>query len=335
MKKMIPFFIFLSVAGLLPAKKIAALPEIGKPNYLVVDQTRVYVVEQLTVHAYSMENYKRISQFVKEGEGSQEAKTQIYLQTTPEKVAVTDMGKVMFFSPDGGYINEKRTSENISRIYPIGENFIGHFYNTDATKRIQYMSIELFDKDFNPIKTLCKGESQDLFSAPGGKKDMLITPNILAYRVCDGKIYVIDTQKGFSITVFDADGKELYEINKEYKKIAVPQSYQDKYFARYAKIPGLLEKQKKMFNYIFRDYWPAIYRHFVDNGKIYVFTYDTRREDENLERELVVLNLKGDILNRLFLPDKIFNSYVYKDTYYYLEDSPESGEWELHAVPLN
>ncbi len=74
----------------------------------------------------------------------------------------------------------------------------------------------------------------------------------------------------------------------------------------------------------------------LDN-RIYVQTYKQERDDA----EFIILDLKGNILNRILLPlfmegslvDRYPNAF-YKDTYYYLKDNLERQVWELHRIRL-
>jgi hypothetical protein len=57
--------------------------------------------------------------------------------------------------------------------------------------------------------------------------------------------------------------------------------------------------------------------------------------------EFIILDLEGNILNRILLPlfqeESLIDRYPYtfsKDSYYYLKDNPERQVWELHRIQL-
>ena len=339
MKKAMLFLLVVFTAVFSFAEKLAVLPEAAKPEWLVVDGDRVYAVEKLTVYAYEMKDFKLVKQFIKKGEGPAEAKSSIYLKASQDGLSVIQRGKIMFFSRDGVLKEEKKILDSISRVTYLGENLVGTLHNIDQENKAQYMSINIFDKEFNPIKMLRKGKSYDLFTAPGGgKRDLVVIGETLAFEVYKNNIYAVDTQRGFSITVFDKEGNQLYEINKEYKKIKVPESFKENYLQRFKKNPAVWERTQKMMNFVFPDYYPAIYRFWVKDEKIYVFTYETKEakpeEDNPGERNLLVLDLKGNILKQMFVPDEGLKSFIDNDGFYYLVENEKDEAWELHVQKI-
>lgn len=331
MKKIISILLFLFATTFTLAEKLAVLPEVEKPMGIVVYLNRLCIVEKSTVYMYDMKEFKLVKQFVKKGEGPGEAKSYISLKAFPDVLTVEDSGKIMFFSWDGVFKNEKRASMKISRISPFGDNFLGVLVNQNEKNQRQYLSINIFDKEFNVVKTLPRGEDHEVITL-GKKREMKVIQDHFDYNVYNKRIYVGDSRKGFSITVFDTEGNQLYEINKKYKKIKVPKSFKDNYMKRMRKSP-IWEKMKHTINFVFRDYYPAIYRFFINNDKIYVFTYKKKEEKEKNKRELFVLDLKGKILNQTFMPDEL-KSAIDNDKFYYLVENENEEVWELHVQEI-
>lgn len=83
-----------------------------------------------------------------------------------------------------------------------------------------------------------------------------------------------------------------------------------------------------------RSYW-------IDNKKIYVVTY--RMKDN--KNELIILDLKGKILRRIFLHIKSLKDYkhfgefdpntVHNGILYELFDNEKAEMWELHKTNLS
>lgn len=332
MKKFKSILLILFATTFTLAENLSVLPEVGKPRGIVVYSNRLCIFEKSTVYMYDMEGFKLIKQFVKKGEGPGEAKSYISIRAFPDVLTIEDSGKIMFFSWDGIFKNEKRANTKISRISPFGNNFLGVMVNQNEDNQTQYLSINIFDKEFNAIKTLRRGEDHEVIIL-GKKREMKVIQDHFDYKLHNKRIYIGDSRKGFSITVFDSKGNQLYEINKKYKKIKVPTSFKDNYMKRVRK-SVIWEKMKHTINFVFRDYYPAIYRFFVNNDKIYVFTYKKKEENGKNMRELVVLDLNGKILNQTFMPDEI-KSAIYNDKYYYLVENMNEEVWEIHVQGID
>ncbi len=309
------------------AGTVAQLPEAAKPKRILVDGNQLYVVEKSTIHIYSLKVFKHLKQFLKRGEGPGEAKSVISLKIGPDSLLVREPGKVMFFSKDGNFEKEIRINRNFTRISHLAKNFVGVFIQVDKETRGDFLSVNVFDKDFNIVKTVHKGAIHNAFKA--GKKDMELITDFFDYAVYNDQIYVADTRNGFSIKVYDKHGDPLFAIDKEYEKIKVAESFKKNYLDRAKKSP-YYERTSKIFNYVFREYRPAIYSFWVNNEKIYVLTHKTKGDEEKMERELVIMDLKGKILERTFVPAKT-NVYIFNDIYYWLEENEKKEVWEIHT----
>ncbi len=328
----------LAAASAVTAEKLADLPDVSTPENIIVHGDRFYVLEKANAYVYSIKDFKRLKHFIKPGEGPSEAKGFLKLKVIPDALTVSATGKIMFFSQDGVFKNEQRAPGGISFIYPLGDKFISVKHNTDGEKKIQYMSIDILDKGLNSVKMLRKGPDHELFTRDGKKKRLKVIHNYLGYEVYKDKIYVADSQNGLSITVFDTGGNQLFEIDKEYKKIKVPQSFKDNYMNRLKKSP-MWPRLKNAMVFVFREYYPAIYSFWVDSERIYVLTRETKEQsgDENLlgERVLMILDLKGNLIKQVFVPNvDATRCSLDNGKFYYLFENEESEMYELHAYAL-
>lgn len=335
MKRLILIAMAIFISFPLFAEKIAVLPEVVKPERLTVDGNRIYITGNRTVYMYDLkrDGLTYLKQFIKRGEGPSEAPGSIFLISLPEVLPVSSKGKVMLFSKDGDYISEKKIPTIISRVSPIGHHFIGLTQNLDDKTVQQYESINLYDKDFNSVKTLIKGRGYPLYSAKKGKKKKnlpLIVDNLF-YDISDEKIVIADSRTGFSIAVFDLAGKPLYRINKDYEKIKVPDSFRENWINRMMKKPYWKTLSTRL-NPVIPEYYPAIYYFWVSNGKIYAFTWKEKKDDSL--RELVVLETKGKELKRMFLPGDALKSSIDHGKFYYLVENEEDEVWELHIQKI-
>jgi len=123
------------------------------------------------------------------------------------------------------------------------------------------------------------------------------------------KIIISDTQKGFFITMFDSGGNHLLTIDKN------PE----------------VEKVSDQ---------PRLHQYCVSDEKIYATTY--KKEDG--KTEMVILDLKGQIIKRLYLPLLSiqpkrgvlrYDLYIVnQDKLYELVKNSETGNWELFITDL-
>lgn len=343
MKKILFILLLLAAVTFCYPEKLAELPEVIKPGKIIVTGERVYIAAETTIFMYGMKDFKFLKQFVEKGEGPAEAKFIDFFKAYPDFLTLECGDKIMYFSLAGDYIKEKRVPKGTGLLSHFGKNFVGRKLSWEEETGNRYYTLNILDQNFKSIGRLYRGNYFGILNQKGKKKKIL---NFLShhffYHVYRDKIFVVDTRKGFYIVVFNSEGKQLYEINKGYKKIKVPQSFKDQTIDKFKKFPNW-EDMKTRFKFAFLDYYPAV--HFssfrVADDKIYAFTYETRGEEKNKKRELVILDLKGKVLKRIFLPvpgetaPLLMNkSYIYKDMYYYLFENEDKEMWELHAVEL-
>jgi hypothetical protein len=191
------------------------------------------------------------------------------------------------------------------------------------TKKIVY----IYSRDFKPLKEVSNWEGQGIVAVHRGsnkKFDLEVIRDFFQYCVYDNRIYLADTRKGFYIAVYDSSGNKIYEIKKKYEKKRVTKEFKSDYFKKI----GSNINRLKHFNFVFRDYFPAFERIEVKSGKIYVWAHEQKKDHQ----ELLILDLKGNILKKTFLAYRRYYSLVdYK--YYYLVEN-ENEDYELHVQAI-
>jgi hypothetical protein len=136
-----------------------------------------------------------------------------------------------------------------------------------------------------------------------------------------------ESAKGFHIELYDHQGNHIRTIDKEYEKIEVPKKVKEEKMAQQKK-SKYWEQNRRVFNFVFPKYYPAIYELFAGKDKLYVFTHKTRGN----RREVITLDFKGNILNKTFVP-KTKKYFITNGKFYYLRESPDEY-WELHEVGI-
>ncbi len=335
MRKIVLVVILICVGSLLFPERLARLPEVGKPFFISVDGAQMYIAEKSTVALYSMQNFKLERKIGKRGEGPSEFKTIPMPEVFPNYLVINNFGKFLLFSRSGDFISEKRTILFNLFIYPVGENFVALTTERNPGTKSPSKSITLFDKNMKPIKKIARQKEKNDHRGKGsGKKKIDVFIDYFRHNVYGDKIYVADSRKGFFIEVFDGMGNKLYEINKKSEMLKVTDELKKYHMKRLDNSANPFDKRMENENrikYVFPGYFPAFEDLTLKDGKIYVFTYKRR----GAKREIVVLDLKGNIIKKSFVTDTGTKLYsISNGIYYYLKDNVDQEVWELFGEKI-
>jgi hypothetical protein len=328
-KRTFLIFAFVVFSSLLCAKT-AALPDIMKPEQISVDENSLYITNShsYAILVYSKPDFKLTGNFGKKGEGPGEFTMipQIFLKK--EEILVLSGMKYYRFSPKGILLEEKRRKSffGLNQLVPIEDNFvIGHFTNFPEAAT----EICLVNDSFEKTKTLYHKKNPP---ADFKKPLSLVNPKV---SICSsgGKIYLANPEKGLHIEIYNAKGKKIMTINSDYKKIAVTNAHRKKIKEDFMNSRGArrFRAHFKKRKFSFPDFFPAIDIFFVSNEKIYIKTYNFKGG----EHEYLILNLKGDLIKSVFLPESANKLYTIENgIYYYLSENEESEKWEIHTINI-
>jgi hypothetical protein len=345
MKKITLALIVLLFAGITFAEKIAGFPGLMKPRFIKTDGDDFLVCEGHVFRNYSLKSLKLKYTFGRKGEGPGEFQfppRQVVIH--PEYIYIESPEKISWFSRgEGKFINQKRKAWRNEFIPFINGKFIGSDRaNFQPEKSKVSRSISIYDANGKKVKEIYKNERDTNFVDPNMNKKTVEFKMLFHFFEADcdrakKRIFVADSRKGFYITVFDENGNKLYSINKKIDKIKVPGEFK-KQRLKELKIMGYWAHIKNR-NITCYEYFPPIRYFKIADGKIYVTTYKTKKE----KVEFVVLDAKGNILKKVFLPfitDQEgtvvkFNLYQVKNNKLYcLIENQETEDWELHAYDI-
>jgi hypothetical protein len=167
-------------------------------------------------------------------------------------------------------------------------------------------------------------------------------PDCIDVSVAGDKFFVADTRKGFYISVFDAQGNTLYNINKDFKKIRVSKDRREAYMKELREQPNWKSLNSR-YNYVFKDIFPAFFSFKISGQNIYCLTYAKK----NNCYEIVVLDFEGKLkgrsysfplepfqrLNETFFPYS--NEFdIYSDKIFHLEYNYDLESIELHITDI-
>jgi hypothetical protein len=322
-------------------EKIGVLPEIMMPNSITLADKKLYVVEGATIFVYSIKNLKMLRTFGKRGEGPGELRVSpTYLNKVrvySDHVMVEGVNKLIFFSTDGKLIREIRKKQGILQTIPVGKNYAVNKLRIDD--KTVYNGVSLFNSEMEEIKELYSIPHIQQGQLPSAKIDMLL--DYPSFRVYENKIFVEKSTEGFIIDVFDEQGKKLYQINKDYEKIKISQKFKTEISEKFKEDPLIKnigwDTIKRGVELTLPDIFPAIQSIEISANKIYIQTYKT---SINNYEEYIIMDLKGSILKRTYLPKfknvtligSILGTKLHvlkNDQLIYLWENEESEQWEL------
>jgi len=351
MKKFKLLVFVLMMASLAFPTKVGTLAEVMKPDNITVYGNELYVVEGAEISVYSLDDLSLVRKFGKKGDGPGELKVLpgFYnkISVFPGYILLVSFDRFVFFSKEGTFLKEKKKSFLISQILPVGKNFVVKKL-TIGDDGITYSVIALYNSEMEKIKELYRQKFVQQGALGSVKLDMVM--DFVSVKVYDDNIFVDASSKGFIIEAFDSQGKNLYQISKEYEKIKVTDDHKKEIIERFKEDPvikfqmqnhGGWEGVKKLFTMKFQDTFPAIKNLEIFGEKLYVQTFKVK---EN-KSENIIMDLKGKIIKTVYLARfentpmlaQILGAKLhtlYNDKLYYLLENEDEEEWELHVEEI-
>ncbi|MCP5107372.1 MAG: hypothetical protein GY950_28555 [bacterium] len=340
MKKVLIIIVILMTAITAFGEKIATLPELLKPFYMVMDNEQIYVCDGggVLIYIYSRKDFKLKTKFGKMGEGPQEFRLQpgsdnLTLFPYKDYLLISSIRRASFYSIDGKFIKDVGTELNQApgRYQAIGDKFVGMGMSMGGDMTFG-LSINLYDKNFKRIKELYKPKIN--FMEKGAMTFPMVNP--LAFAM-DNRI-IVPGGNAFALGILDADGNKVAAITREYKPLKVGEDYKKGVHDFFKTNPStkamyeLFLKDKLKFT----DYFPPIQFIVVDSGKIYIQTY--LKKDGKYE--FFIYDINGKFLKRLFIPIKYrdglrpFPFTIKDNTRYQLVENEDEEVWELHGLEI-
>lgn len=312
--------------------KLAIFPDLVNPQSIRMDQNQIYITDGARICIYSRENYFLSKLFGRPGESHEEFRPRsgtgmrLFVNVQTDDMIISSHERVSVFSKRGEFRKLLDAPYMADFVIPFGNKFIvsAYYIHVGTGKSTQHLL--LCDKKFDSYKEIAGshlgGGSAKGFGGPDRKLHTDLVPEYFGFKVDKNLIYVGHSKKGFFFEVFDHEGKKLNKIDRDYEKQRVTAEFRTK---------RMKEIQKKSFFQRYKDhvvideveFFPAFSDFSVSGEKIFVYTY----LEQQGKQEIVILDLKGELLNRVFVP-KADVSFINEGKYFYL-DKNEDGEWEL------
>lgn len=319
-------------SSILP-KKIGSLPEVAKPLFMEVNNEQLVISDQAPkVLLYSISPFKFLKEISRRGDGPSECNAVPQLVIGKNYIYLYELGRCIYFNRDGSYKSQFRVPQphNIL-LAPLGDNFLWikrppedgmemSIYSQIKNKEFQYKKLiylYLFDKN----------------KSFGGKMEYPIVKDYCGAILHDDRVFIGDSKRGLYVEGFDSKGNQFCKIKLDIEKSKIQEEYKEDWMKR-AKQEKLWSYFSNIYTIVFPEYYPSFYRFDEDNGKIYFLTYNKK----NTNREVLITDLKGKLLKRIWVPwvenEMYTNFSIENGKFYYIIDNEESEVWELHAVDI-
>jgi hypothetical protein len=319
--------------------KVIPLPELESASLVRAEHGKIYIKDKKDIAVYSFDTGRFLKRIGRPGQGPGEFTFLGSFCLVGDQLIAADIGKTLIFSADGEYLGQVIPPSRIMRFpyLPVGHHFIGVPLERKEDGTELPLTLIIYDQNGKTVKRLL--EVPDVLppppprpgaSLPAGKMKNLMVREYFDYLVYDNKIFVADSTKGLSISVFDETGNLLYEIRHPVDRIKVTKEYQEKIINN---LTGIFRQNNQP---IFPDYFPAFVAMKIDGGKIYVVT-SARKGNFN---EVIVMDLSGKILERsfrfpkeigYFVPNSFAQSFdVEQGKFVWVEYNEPAAQYELH-----
>jgi hypothetical protein len=285
-------------------ERIIALPELESPRQIVVEKGRVYFVDRRDVVVYNLSDGLFLKRIGKLGQGPGEFNGgPSRLSVLGDRLIVKDLRSFECFNMEGTITDGIKEPDPIAfyPFLPVGRNFVGFpmLINEDGT--LTAPSGCIYDSNLK-LKRKFFGELPALPTPPPpggmkstGKSDKLLIRDYGDYIVYGDRIYVTDSRRGFSISVFDENGIFLREIKHHVEKVKVPKNFVDEVVKKW-KASKYWKTNYSQINPVVPEYFPALIDFKIDRGQIYALT--AAKKDDLYE--IIVMDFEGKILAREF-----------------------------------
>jgi hypothetical protein len=341
MKRVVVTIILLLEFGLvIQGRKIGVF---NKGNFktpiLRLDEKQIYIADQglKKLFIFKRSTLEKINECGGPGEGPGEFSGINQFSIDDKYLYISTFPKLCIFSKGGKLVKEIKLSVVRTMDFkPLGENFVGAqilpYKPADDFLKIRFA---LYDGSLNKKKDLFITEIHTFVKNYQGKKFFYLIHDCSESFVYKNNIYIGTTEKGFYFTVFDLNGKKMYEIKNDLEKRKVTAEEKERVLKGMR--AGMSEEEwnvnKSREELIFREYFPAYKSFFVNDDRIYVFRFPQKGI-----YEIFILDLKGNLLKKNYLPvmatGRVSSKYNYilNGKLYMTRDNDE--ELEFHEVDV-
>jgi hypothetical protein len=333
---------FSSNAG--QSERIIALSDLERPTQIVVEGGRVYLADSRDVKVYDLRDGRLLRKIGRLGQGPGEFSIEPRrMSVLGDRLIVQDLGHADCFNLEGVFAGQIRHPSSMAfyPVLPVGSNVVGFPIIRDDEGSI-LPSGRIYDSRLKLIRDFY-GALPALPPAPPPpgrameKSDQLLIRDYGDYTVYENRIYVADSRRGFSISIFDENGLLLREINLPVDKVKVPKGFVDAVVKEW-KASKNWQAYYSYINPVVPEYFPAFIDFKIDRDRLCFLT----AAKKNDLYEIIMLDLEAKFLERSFwfpLKPNFENPFYNRNKYdiegdqliwYAYNDDTESYELHIH-----
>jgi hypothetical protein len=282
--------------------RVFALPELERPRRIIVERGLAYIADVQHVVVYDLRHGGFLRTIGRLGQGPGEfADGPRHMSVLDDRLIIQDMRHADCFNLDGVSAGEIKHPGSMAfyPVLPVGRNVVGFPIIRDddgsllPTGRIYDFHLKIKRDFYGALPALPPAPPP-----PGQamkKSDNLLIRDYAGYTVYGNRIFVADSRRGLSISVFDEDGLLLREINPPVDKLKVPKGFVDAVEKEW-KASKDWPSYYSYLNPVVPEYFPAFIDFKIDQGRLCVLT----AAKKNDLYEIIVMDLEGKILERRF-----------------------------------
>ncbi len=334
--------IFVSVPGNMSAESAAVFSELKQPEAILVDGGKLLVTDGLHVYIYSATDFKLIKKMGKPGPGVGESLqspyphlSSIIVYLEADRIMVTNIVKVLFFSKDGDFQNEVPIPSGLGRFVPVGNKYSS--LNIIRENEIRYLELSLYNKKFEKEKQYFKLKAPRQDNQKINPISLFLSNKTFLYYSSTDLLFV-PTSEGV-LKAFNDKGESVFDIKPGFPKIEVTDDLKKKLDENLSSDErfGMYYSQLKMNDGLANPtHFPIIRDYRIADGKVYLFSnaqekgkYKTAIYDAKKGSLLEKKSLSLQSLNRLeFYPFAISKGKIYQ-----LIQNKDKN-WELHISEI-
>ncbi|MFH1975287.1 MAG: hypothetical protein ABIJ52_06960 [Pseudomonadota bacterium] len=284
------------------SERVIALPELERPTQIVVEGGRIYFADSRDVKVYDLRDGRLLRKIGRLGQGPGEFSIEPRrMSVLGDRLIVQDMRHADCFNLDGVSAGQIKHPGSMAfyPVLPVGRNVVGFPIIRDDEGSM-LPSGRIYDSRLKLIRDFY-GALPALPSAPPPpgramkKSDELLIRDYGVYAVYGNRIYVADSRRGLSISVFDENGLLLSEINPPVDKVKVPKGFVDAVVKEW-KASKDWQTYYSYLNPVVPEYFPAFMDFKLDKGRLCFLT----AAKKNDLYEIIIMDLEGKILERKF-----------------------------------
>jgi hypothetical protein len=261
-------------------------------------------------------------------------------------VLAEDNNEIIFFSPAGQLLGEKRKPADTSWFVPLGDRFLAKNLVITGDPPLQYIRIALYDAQMKEIKELYRQKWFQQQEPPGFTTEL--PGDLLHFAVVQDKICIEESPKGFRIEIFDSAGNKLSLIEKPFLKTPLTAEDREREMAlvrREKRVAAMIdragswEKLQQIWRITFPDFKPVVREIQACGDGLLVRTSEQKGENA----KYLLLDLQGQIRKELFLPigtdaeteARVCGTSFFKmvdGRLYFLRHDRAKDLWEVHLA---